>query len=350
MNNADIKSKTKTGKRIFRWVLLLGTIISLYFVPWLLVKAWILPLPNSIQKQADQAIDYGFKGLIVYVQQQDNEPKFFTSGWHNPTLQIPAEKVAYFKIGSINKLYVAVAVTKLVSAGRLSFDKTLADYLPPLVGRIENAETITLKMLVQHRSGIPNFTDTPNYWTHPKATSEEKLRLILDQPADFEPGKRSAYCNTNYLLLNIIMDSILGYPNFEFIRTEILEPLHLQNTFATIHDVNIENVMSGYHKGHDADLKTDDVGMVATAEDVGIFLRALNNDTLLTEQEQKIYPYKYEHSGWVPGYQSFAAYYKDIDAVMVTLYSTTDHDLILWNLAEILNKRFAKIIKRHSKK
>ena len=73
-----------------------------------------------------------------------------------------------FKIASISKLYTAVAIAKLVYDGRLSLDKTLADYFPELVGRIEYADKITVRMMVQHRSGIPNFTDTHNYWVHPK--------------------------------------------------------------------------------------------------------------------------------------------------------------------------------------
>ncbi|MBI1287316.1 MAG: serine hydrolase [Flavobacteriales bacterium] len=337
-------------KRIIQIVLLLGTAISLFFVPWVIVKAWLLPLPETLQEQADEAVAYGFEGIVVYVDKNGEPPAFYTAGWHDRMNKIPAKKDAYFKIGSIGKLYDAVAIAKLVGDGRLDLNKTLADYLPELAGRIENAEKITLKMLVQHRSGIPNYTDTRNYWAHPKETAEENLQLILDQPANFEPDKDYEYCNTNYLLLNRIMDRSLGYANFQFIQERVLTPLKLNNTFTSINDVDIEDVMSGFHKGHDADLKTDDIGMIATAEDVGIFLRALNNGNLLTEKEQKIYSsiYKYEHAGWVPGYQSFATYNADLDAIIVTFYSTTDPDLILWNLAEIINGRFAKIIRKES--
>jgi len=67
----------------------------------------------------------------------------------------PADLHALFKIGSLSKLYIATAVAKLVTNGRLLLDKTLADYLPELMGRIEYADQITLRMMVQHRSGIP---------------------------------------------------------------------------------------------------------------------------------------------------------------------------------------------------
>ncbi|MBT8205687.1 MAG: beta-lactamase family protein [Eudoraea sp.] len=337
----------KQTKRIIRIGLFVGTAISLYFVPWLLVKAWILPLPDTIQEQLDEAIGHGLDGMIVYVDQAGQPPQYFASGWHDRESKIPAKPDALFKIASISKLYDAVAVTKLVSDGRLSLDKTIADYLPELAGRIENADKITLRLMIQHRSGIPNFTDAPNFWAAPTETYEEGLALILDKPANFEPGEDYEYCNTNYLLLNKIMDDILGYGNFKFIQEEILIPLSLDHTFSSLREVNLEDVMSGYHVGHPHDLKTNDYGMHATAEDVGIFLRALNDGSVFEEGEKEIYAsiYEYKHDGWVPGYQSFAEYHKDIDAVVILFNNTTDSRLYLWNLSEIVYSRIVKIVK-----
>ncbi|WP_026955675.1 serine hydrolase domain-containing protein [Algoriphagus vanfongensis] len=340
---------TKKNKTLLiRITLLVGTAISLYFVPWLLVKAWILPLPDSVQEQADQAIAHGFDGVIVYVDQGGQSPQFVASGWHNRETKIPTRPDALFKIASISKLYDAVAVTKLVKDGRLSLDKTLAEYLPELKGRIENADQITLRLMIQHRSGIPNFTDAPNFWAEPTQTYEESLALILDQPANFEPGEDYQYCNTNYLLINKIMDDALGYDNFQFIQEEILNPLNLKHTYGSLKEVNLDDVMSGYHVGHPHDLKADEHGMLATAEDVGTFVRALNDGSVFAAGEQEIYEsiYEYEHGGWVPGYQSFAKYHKDLDAVTVEFYSTTDSKLYNWNLSEIINTRIVKILKK----
>jgi len=106
--------------------------------------------------------------------------------------------------------------------------------------------------------------------------------------------------------------------------------------------------MSGYHIGYPHDLKENDYGMHATAEDVGTFLRALNDGSLFDNGEQEIYSsiYEYKHAGWVPGYQSFAEYYEDIDAVVITFYSTTDPKLYNWNLSEIINSRIVKILRK----
>ena len=341
--------KNKRTKRILQIALLLATVVSLFFVPWLLVWAWILPLPNTVQEQANQAVGHGFDGIIVYVDKKGDPPAFYSAGWHDRENKIPARKDALFKIASISKLYDAVAVAKLVNDDRLSLEKTIADYLPSIADRIEHAEEITLRMMVQHRSGLPNFTDVPGFWAAPTQTYEESLALILDKKANFEPDQEYEYCNTNYLLINRIMDNELGYDNFQFIHEEILLPLKLENTFASLDGVDMDRVMSGYHVGHPSDLKTDESGMLATAEDVGIFLRALNDGSVFESDEKKIYAsmYEYEHSGWVPGYQSFANYNKDLDAVVVTFYNTTDPKLYNWNLSEIVNNRIVQILERN---
>ena len=66
---------------IIRITLLVGTIISLFFVPWILVMAWVLPLPDTIQEQVDEAIASGFDGMIVYVDEAGKPPVFYTGGW-----------------------------------------------------------------------------------------------------------------------------------------------------------------------------------------------------------------------------------------------------------------------------
>ena len=337
-----------TIKQTLRIAFIVASISSLYFVPWLLVKAWILPIPSTVQEQLNEAVAHGFDGVVVYIDQAGKPPQYSASGWHNRELNIPANAQALFKIASISKLYDAVAVTKLVADNQLSLDKALEDYLPELEGRIENADQITLRLMLQHKSGIPNFTDAPSFWESPVGGYDESLALILDKPASFKPGEDYEYSNTNYLLINKIMDNALGYDNFEFIREEILKPLDLNNTFSSLREVNIDDVMSGYHVGYPHDLKGNDYGMHATAEDVGIFLRALNDGSLFNAGEHTIYDsvYEYKHSGWVPGYQSFAKYHEDLDAVLVQFYSTTDAKLYNWNLSEIINGRMVKILRR----
>jgi D-alanyl-D-alanine carboxypeptidase len=111
----------KKSKRIIRIILFVGTIISIYFVPWTILKAWIAPLPQSIQEQVHYASDYGFDGIIVYVDEKGEKPTFFTSGYKNRENKTPTDPHSLFKIASVSKLYTALAITKLVTDRRLSF-------------------------------------------------------------------------------------------------------------------------------------------------------------------------------------------------------------------------------------
>jgi D-alanyl-D-alanine carboxypeptidase len=337
--------KNKQKKLILRIVLAIGTTISMFFVPWILVWAWILPLPDTVQEQVNEAISHGFDGMIVYVDEAGKAPALYAGGWKDRKNQIPADPKALFKIASIGKLYVAVAITKLVHDKRLFLDKTLADYFPELVGGIENAEKITLRMMVQHRSGIPNYVDHPGFWKNPPNSNEVALELAIEMPASFEPDKTYGYSNTNYLLLRKLIDKVVGYNSHQYIKEEILIPLKLNNTFGSLNEVNIDDVMSGYYVGYEEDFKTEDVGMLATAKDVGIFLRALNDGSVFDEGEQEIYSsiYVYGHTGLVVGYQSIAKYHKDTDTIVIQFNNTTNFDGYDWNLSEIIYSRIVKI-------
>ncbi|MBK8504657.1 MAG: beta-lactamase family protein [Saprospiraceae bacterium] len=338
----------KRIKQILRIAFIIASICSLWFVPWILVKAWILPLPHTVQEQVHEAIGHGFDGMIVYVDEAGKPPVFYTGGWKDRENKIPSDPKALFKIASISKLYVAVSIAKLVKDERLSLDETLADYFPELVGRIENAEKITLRLMVQHRSGIPNFTNNPAYWENEQENGKKALEFALDLPASFEPDKGYEYSNTNYLLLREIIDKVVGYSHEQYIKKKILVPLDLNNTFFSLDEVDIADVMSGYYVGVDADLKANENGMLATAEDVGLFLRALNDGSVFDEGEKEIYSsiYVYKHGGLVPGYQSLAEYHKDIDAIVVQFVNTTDFDGYDWNLSEIVYSRIVKILRR----
>ena len=328
--------------------MLVGTIVSLWFVPWSLLIAWMEPLPDDIQLQVDGAIDLGFDGIIVYVDKGDSAPSFYAAGWKNTENRIPADPHALFKIASIDKLYTAVSVAKLVADGQLTLDTTLAEAFPELQGRIEYADQITLKMMVEHRSGIPSFTNTPDFWVNPPDNNQEILELVLDLPANFEPGEDYEYSNTNYLMITELIEKVTGMSKFQFIKNEILDPLGLKNTFGSIHDVDMDNLMSGYYVGVDEDIKTADYGsMVSTAEDVGIFLRALNDGTLLNDEEQDIYSsiYEYNHTGLIPGYQSIAKYHSNIDTVVIQFTNTTNFEGYNWTLSEIVYNRIVKILR-----
>jgi len=341
----------KLSKRMLRIAISsIAIICSSVFIPWGIVGTMIEPLPDTVQEQVDDATNHGLDGIIVYVDQSGKAPAFYSAGWNNKEKKVPADPHSLFKIASISKLYVAAATAKLVSAGRLSLDDTLASLFPELNGRIEYADQITLRMLLQHRSGIPDWIDDPEFpWAEPPTDVSKVLDLVLGDPADFEPDRRYAYSNTNYLLIGDIIDKTLGYSYRQYIKEEILDPLGLTHTFGLFTDVDPGEVMSGYDTHYDGDVKMLDFvapsgAMVATAEDVGIFLRALNDGSLLNVDEQKIYSsiYVYGHTGLLPGYESIARYHNDIDAVVIQFVNTSGGDY--WTISERIYKRIIRIL------
>jgi len=336
-----MKNRKKLMLRVATAIFLTVSSI-LIFAPWEFAIYYFAPLPATVQEQVDDAVDQGLDGILVYAQKEGQEPEFYASGWHNRDKKTPADPKALFKIGSVGKLYNASAVTKLVARGSLSLDGTLAGYLPSLAGRIEYADQITLRMMVQHRSGIPNYTDHDDFsWSEPPT---DALALVLDTPADFKPNSDYSYSNTNYLLLRRIMAKTLGYDHTKYIKDEILTPLGLKRTFFSVDDINLDELMSGYLVGYDVDFKDLDQGYIATAEDVGVFLRALNDGTFFTDKEQAIYGsiYEYGHKGWVLGYVSIARYHRDIDTVVVQFVNTNGSETEL--LTDIVYDRIIQIL------
>ena len=306
-------------------------------------------MPDDIPTQLQQALDYGFDGVILYAETKGKPARTYTAGWHNRSEKIPARPDALFKIASIGKLYTAVAITKLIAANKLAADSTLSEHFPHLAQRLPNADTITVSMLVQHRSGLANFTNTNDFWlTAHGLSDQQKLELVLDLPANFAPGSQYQYSNTNYLLLDQIIARVSGSSKFEYIQQSILTPLSLTNTYNSLHDIDISRIMAGYYVGIDEDITAADYGsMLASAEDVGIFVRALNDGSLLSQQERQLYSslYVYQHTGLIPGYQSLALYDKETDTVLVIFVNTTNFsDDNYWALFELLGRRVKQIL------
>ncbi|MCB0643871.1 MAG: beta-lactamase family protein [Phaeodactylibacter sp.] len=323
-------------------LLLIGCSKDLFYLPG-----------ASIQEELDKAIESGFDGMIVYVNQSGTSA-FYSAGFDNREQQLPADPHVLFKIASISKLYMAAATCKLVANQALSLESTLAQLIPEVAGSIENADQITLKMLLGHRSGIPEYIYHPDFDSGTTDSYLETAALIFDQPADFAPDQSYAYTNTNFLLIGEILDRTLGYSHHTFIRQEILLPLGLNNTYSLFHEVDSNAVMNGYLKGYDPSIRSWDHtrpggSMIATAEEVGLFLRALIDGTLLNAQEQAIYTsvYPYEHTGWLPGYTSIARYHSDIDAVVIQFVNTSGTGFF-WIELERVYSRLVKILETES--
>ncbi len=346
-----MKRKAGPVVRVLRVVMPLVALACLVVLPpWAGIAAWLKPLPDTVQQQVDDAGAAGLEGLTVYVDRAGQPPRtYVAAGQHT-------DPHALFKIASISKLYIAAATVKLVDQGVLSLDDTVAQRLPQLAGRIANADRITVRMLLQHRSGIPNFVDAKGFdWGQRQHDPDDNLALVLDQPADFAPGAEQRYSNTNYLLLGKILDQALGHSHRRYIREHLLAPLGLTHTYGQLADVDPAALASGHDRSVPDDLKTLDFNtpggaMIATAQDVGIFVRALNDGRLLTPRQHARYASVSDtsHDGWLPGYQSIARYDAGLDAVVVQFAGVTGGRGETELLAKVNVQRVLRLLRRQA--
>jgi CubicO group peptidase (beta-lactamase class C family) len=285
---------------------------------------------TSVENALAHGVDNGLDGIWVFVDDGRGTPEFRAAGIQDRVTLAPADVNSLFKIASISKMFIAVSGARMVAAGLLQLDDTLAFWLPGLATRIENADSITVRHLLLHRSGVPDFDSQPGFsWNDAHTDIDAVLGLALDRPADFAPNARYEYSNTNYLLLGRIFDTALGYDHRLFIQNEILSPLGMVNTYSLLGDTDVALLARGFWDGVDRteqDYVVPGGSMISTAQEVGIFLRALATGSLLTPNEQQIYQSLFAgfgHSGWLPGYQSNARYLSNLDTVLVQFVNET---------------------------
>lgn len=137
---------------------------------------------------------------------------------------------------SITKMYTATVILKLKEEGKLSLDQKIASYLPAnIVSKIPGADKITVRMLLNHSSGIENFWDNSNYvlgyLDNPGQPYTINDYLNASQDRLFEPGTDASYSNTNYLILALIIDHVTGKLHQQALEKYIFKPLGFTSTY-----------------------------------------------------------------------------------------------------------------------
>ncbi|MFI9010074.1 serine hydrolase domain-containing protein [Actinosynnema sp. NPDC053489] len=140
-----------------------------------------------------------------------------------------------FRVGSITKTFVSTVVLQLVGEGRVELDAPVQRYLP---GLLPQGDRITVRHLLQHTSGLYNYTAAlpldpdgllaNRYRTW---TPAELVALSTARPLDFEPGTGWRYSNTNYVVAGMLVEEVTGRPYREAVAQRVLRPLGLRSTF-----------------------------------------------------------------------------------------------------------------------
>lgn len=264
-------------------------------------------LATRLQETLDSAVDSPktvFPGTALYVSQPELGTWAGAAGEGDIDPATPMRAEDTFRAGSIVKPFVSATILQLVEEEKLALDDPLTDVLPErVVARFADADRITVRMLLNHTSGLPEWStpatdaaavrDPARVWK-----VSEFLELAAAQPPSGAPGERHTYSNTNYTLLSLIIEQVTGESWRAVVRERVIDRLELENTsLPEPGDVSIGgDTAHGYEllNGELRDLTDVDPSMAAaagghalvtTTEDLARFVNALLAGELFEQPE-----------------------------------------------------------------
>lgn len=172
---------------------------------------------------------------------------------------VPNRLDTKFNLGSMNKMFTAVAVARLVESGKLSFDDTVGTHLPEYPNA-DVRDKVQVKHLLSHTSGMGSHF-TQEFIEGSKLTYRETadyLPLFQDEPLAFEPGTDWQYSNAGFYLLGLIIEAASGESYFDNIRHAVYGPASMTDTDSFDMDVPIKNLAIGYTRQTFGDVSSDD--------------------------------------------------------------------------------------------
>ena len=264
---------------------------------------------ESLKSRAQGLVEAGYPAALAAVTDGKGESAGVAVGKGSlETGQAPPMD-GEVRVGSNTKTFVAVVVMQMVQEGKVGLDEPIETYLPGLIkGEGIDASRITVRQLLQHTSGLPDFdetlfgtTDVFQYRYH-YVTPRDVLDSALSKPAQFEPGTQWKYTNTNYIVLGMLVERVSQRPVGEQIDQRIVKKLGLSHTyFPAPGEEKIRGTHpQGYHLS--AEGKLEDItemdpawgwaagAMVSTPSELNTFFQAVLDGRLLTQssiQEMK---------------------------------------------------------------
>lgn len=321
------------------------------------------------------AIKHHFSG-VVRIKRGEYTLYEGAFGYACKPFKIPNRMDIRFANASVTKTLTALGVLKLVDQGRLSLEDSVRKFL--VLEDVALDPGVTVAHLLSHTSGIRDYFDEQDpdgferLWQQVPCQYVNKLEkmlpLFIDEAALFRPGERFSYCGAGYILLGLVIEAVTGMDYYDYMRTQVFEPLFLFDTdFIPLHHV-VDNVAEGYIPVRDAQnfltgwkkniysvpaFGLSDGGAFSTAKDMLKLLRGIRQCELLSESmtalwltpqvpvtQEWSYGYglwfqqdaegrmiKYGHTGEDPGVSARLFYYpqQDIDLVLFSNhgFSTT---------------------------
>lgn len=203
-------------------------------------------MQNNLMQDLNEAGIPGIQVSIIH-QGQSYDVSLGTVDYDR-TQAITGEHL--LRIGSVTKIYTAAIIMKLYEEGLLSLDTTIEEWFP----EVPNAQHITIKNLLNHTSGIHNYTENwpvilkTTFFPQKIWEPDEIYQYIIRGKPYFAPGEKHYYSNSNYILLGLLAEQITGKKYKELLQEIIVVPLQLNNTYL-LPDENLpELLISGYDR------------------------------------------------------------------------------------------------------
>jgi D-alanyl-D-alanine carboxypeptidase len=319
------------------------------------------PMNDALAQRLDAAVNQamttaGVPGAIVGIWGPDGT-YVRAFGVADKATRAPMKTDFYSRIGSVTKTFTVTAILQLADLGKLGLDDSIAEYVP----EVPLGNKITLRQLARMQSGLFNYSNSPEFqqamFADPRRefTPRELLNYALAQPVQFPPGEGFEYCNTNTVLLGLVVQKVSGEPLHTYINDRILAPLGMSHTsFPTTNafpDPHAQGYTVQTADGKEA-TATDwnpswgwaAGAMISTLDDMRIWAPALATGKLLTPamQAQRLQTVGSPgmppqdgyglgifnlggwigHNGSLPGYQSVVVYLPEKQTSLVILTNT----------------------------
>ncbi len=190
--------------------------------------------PDGVQQGLNALVREGQPAALATVRGGDGRTRTYTAGVGDLATGAKVPKDGQVRIGSNTKTFVAVVVLQLVGEGKIGLDDQVDTHLPGLLrGDGIDGRRITVRQLLQHTSGLPDYGPyiSDDEIAHRYFEPRDLVDIALKHKAEFDPGERWSYSNTNYVLAGLIIQKVTGRPLAEEIDRRVVQRIGLRHTY-----------------------------------------------------------------------------------------------------------------------
>lgn len=232
------------------------------------------------------------------------------AGVYSLESDIPLTAEHMYGIGSISKMFTTTAVMQLAEEGKIDLDKAVTTYIPEFSMADERYKDITVRMLLNHSSGLlgSSLENALLFQDKDFSTYENLLEKLKDSRLKADPGAFSVYCNDGFTLAEILVERVSGISFTDYIKKHITNPLGLTNTKTAAETFPSQNLVKTYFPGSTFSLPKDSLNMIgtggiySTAEELcrfaEIFMHQYTSDVLLPSSARRMEYPEYARGIW----------------------------------------------------